>query len=220
MKKSFIPMITLSAITITAGLLSCSKDNNNIITLQSKQVKDLQADTILGVYTSGPATGQPYGSGKFTFYSLETNSVIANTDSATGKWDIGFRGTTIITNSGNSGPSGGGAFVFVGTFDELKTIPADSVFRTDNAPASYAITTGSGKGWYSYNGGTNLVTPIPGRVLVIRTASGKYAKIEIQNYYKGGVTPDATASDADKLSKQRYYTFRYLFQLNGSKTFQ
>jgi hypothetical protein len=55
---------------------------------------------------------------------------------------------------------------------------------------------------------------------VIRTASGKYAKIEIQNYYKGGVTPDATASDADKLSKQRYYTFRYLLQPNGTKTFE
>jgi hypothetical protein len=219
MKKSFIPAFALVTLTISAGLLSCSKDNNNTITLQSRQVNDLQADTILGIYTSGPATGQPYGSGKFTLYSLETNSIIANTDSATAKWDIGLRGTTIITNSGNSGPASGGAFVYVGTFDDLKAIPADSVFRTDNAPAAYAITTGSGKGWYSYNGAANLVTPIPGRVLVIRTASGKYAKIEIQNYYKGGITPDATASDADKLSKQRYYKFRYLVQPNGTKTF-
>jgi hypothetical protein len=54
---------------------------------------------------------------------------------------------------------------------------------------------------------------------VIRTAVGKYAKIEIQNYYKGGVTPDATASDNDKLTKQRYYTFRYTFQSDGSKKF-
>jgi hypothetical protein len=48
-----------------------------------------------------------------------------------------------------------------------------------------------------------LLHQSPGRILVIRTASGKYAKIEIQNYYKGGVTPDATASDNDKLMKQR-----------------
>jgi hypothetical protein len=66
---------------------------------------------------------------------------------------------------------------------------------------------------------TNLVTPAAGRVLVIRTATGKFAKIEILNYYKGGVTPDATASNADKLTKQRYYTFRYAYQPNGSKTF-
>jgi hypothetical protein len=219
MKRSFIPVIVVIALTGAMSLFSCKKDNNETVVLQSKQVANLQADTIIGVYTSGPAAGQPYGSGKFTFYSLETNSVIANSDSATNKWDIGLRGTTIITNSGNSGPASGGAFVYVGTFDELKTISADSVFRVDNAPSAYAIRTGSGNGWYSYNGATNLVTPIPGRILVIRTATGKYAKIEIQNYYKGGVTPDASASDADKLSKQRYYTFRFIFQPNGSKNF-
>ena len=45
------------------------------------------------------------------------------------------------------------------------------------------------------------------------------AKVEITCYYKGGTTLAATASDADKLSKQRYYTFRYTFQSNGTKTF-
>src|SRR6266498_5497528 len=129
MKRSFIPVIMIIALTGTIGLFSCKKDNNETVILQSKQVANLQADTIIGVYTSGPATGQPYGAGKFTFYSLETNTVIANSDSATNKWDIGLRGTTIITNSGNSGPGNGGAFVYVGTFEELKTIPADSVFR-------------------------------------------------------------------------------------------
>jgi hypothetical protein len=219
MKRSFIPVTMIIALTGVIGLFSCKKDNNETVALQSKQVSNLQADTIIGVYTSGPAAGQPYGAGKFTFYSLETNTVIANSDSATSKWDIGLRGTTIITNGGNSGPGSGGAFVYVGTFDQLTTIPADSVFRVDNAPTAYAIRTGSGNGWYSYNGATNLVTPIPGRILVIKTASGKYAKIEIQNYYKGGVTPDASASDAEKLSKQRYYTFRFIYQPDGAKNF-
>ena len=219
MKRSFIPAIAVIALTGTMSLFSCKKDKDETVPLEAKQVANLQADTIIGVYTSGPAAGEPYGSGKFTFYSLEKNLVIANSDSATNKWDIGFRGTTIITNSGNSGPGRGGAFVYVGTFDQLKTIPADSVFRVDNAPSAYAIRSGSGNGWYSYNGAANLVTPIPGRILVIQTATGKYAKVEIQNYYKGGVTPDASASDADKLSKQRYYTFRYIFQPDGTKNF-
>jgi hypothetical protein len=219
MKRSFIPLMAIITLTGAISLSSCEKDKNDTIVLQSKQVSDLAADTIIGVYTSGPATGQPYGSGKFTFFSLETNSEISNSDSATNKWDLGFRGTTIITNSGNSGPASGGAFVDVGTFDDLNAIPADSVFQIDNAPTAYAIRTGSGNGWYSYNGATNLITPIPGRVLIIRTASGKYAKVEIQNYYKGGVTPDASASDADKLSKQRYYTFRFIYQSDGTKNF-
>jgi hypothetical protein len=204
-------------LTVIILLASCSKNDNNTPTpaLTVKTVNNLMADTIIGLAPSG----QPYGSGKYTFYSLENNAIVASTDSASNKWDLGFRGTSIITNSGNSGPASGGAFVFVGVFDDLKTIPADSVFRVDNAPTAYAITSGSGRGWYSYNATANLVTPIPGRVLVIRTASGKYAKVEIMNYYKGGVTPDAGASDALKLSEQRYYTFRYIFQSSGTTTF-
>ncbi len=209
----------LIALTVVAtGVLfaSCKKEEVPApVTVQTKTVSNLQADTIIGI----GSTGQPYGSGKYTFYSLENNAIIANTDSATTKWDVGFRGTTIITNGGNGGPGAGGAFVYTGTFGDLSQIPTDSIFRTDNAPTAYAIKTGSGNGWYSYNPTTNLVTPIPGRILVIRTATGKYAKIEIQNYYKGGVTPDATASDTDKLKKQRYYTFRYTYQSDGSKKF-
>ena len=184
-------------------------------TLVQKTIANIPADTIVGL-----VNGQPVGAGKYTFYSLESNSLVASSDSNSLKWDIGMRGTAIITNGGNSGPGAGGAFVYVGTFDELKTIPTDSVFRKDNAPVSYAKPLGSNKGWYVYNPITTLITPVPGRVLVIKTASGKYAKVEILNYYKGGVTPDATASDADKLTKQRYYTFRYSYQGNGSTSFQ
>jgi hypothetical protein len=214
MKKSISYIIVIAVFNFF--LLSCSKSTTTIVApLSATMVKDLPADTIIGI----TAQGQPYGAGKYTFYSLEKNSIIANTDSATTKWDLAFNGTKILTNSGTSGTGLGGAFVQVGLFDNLKTISADSVFKTDNAPSSYAVTFGSGKGWYTYDPIKNLITPLAGRVLVIRTASGKYAKVEIIAYYKGGVTLDATAPDAEKLSKQRYYTFRYIFQPNGTKTF-
>ena len=177
-------------------------------------VQNLVADTIIGLMP----TGQPYGASKFTFYSIENNALVASSDSATTKWDIAFRGTTILTNAGTSGPGNGGAFVQTGIFDALTSISIDSTFKTDAAPI-YAITTGSGKGWYNYDGASNLVTALPGRVLVIRTALGKYAKIEITNYYKKGVTPAASATDEEKLHSQRYYGFRYTFQANGTKNF-
>ena len=204
-------------IALSVALVACSKDTatTTVTPVSSVTVSNLAADTIIGL----TAQGIPYGAGKYTFYSLETNKVIPTADSATNKWDIGFRGTSIITNSGNSGPAAGGGFVFVGLYNNLTTIPADSTFKTDNAPTAYAITSGSNKGWYVYDGINNLVTPIPGRVLVIRTATGKYAKVEILNYYKGGVTPAATASDAIKLNEQRYFTFRFTFQPSGTKTF-
>jgi hypothetical protein len=102
----------------------------------------------------------------------------------------------------------GGAYTHVGIFADVISFNADSTIRTDAAPV-YAIKTGSNKGWYVYDGPNNLITPIPGRVLMIRSADGSQYKLEINNYYKGGVTPLATATDAIKLSTQRYYNFRY-----------
>jgi hypothetical protein len=196
---------------------SCTKDETSLpqVTLVEKIVKDVPADTIVGL----SPIGQPVGSGKFTFYSFESNAVVPNSDSASTKWDIGVRGTTIITNGGTSGPGNGGAFIYVGTFDDLATVPADSTFKVDAAP-NFAITSGSNRGWYLYTPQTNLVTPLPGRVLVIRTATGKYAKIEILNYYKGGTTPAATDPDDVKIFTQRYYTFKFAYQADGTTNFR
>jgi len=214
MKKN-AQSIALLVLLITS-IIACSKSNTTtVMPVTAVTVKDIPADTVVGL----SAQGIPITNGKYTFYSLEKNAIVPNTDSATTKWDIAFLATRIITNGGTSGSGLGGAYIQTGLFDDLKTISADSVFKTDNAPTSYAITSGSGKGWYTYDGLNNLITPLAGRVLVIRTASGKYAKMEITSYYKGGVTLPASASDADKLSKQRYYTFRFAFQPNGTKTF-
>jgi len=210
-----IKKITLIAIA-SISMIACTKNQDTAIApLTATIVKDLAADTVLGLASNG----MPYSAGKYTFYSVEKNAIVPNTDSASTKWDIAFVSTKILINGGTSGTGMGGAFVYTGLFDDLKTIPTDSVFKTDNAPASYAIPYGSGKGWYTYDQATSLITPLAGRVLVIKTASGKYAKLEIINYYKGGVSLPVTASDADKLTKQRYYTFRFIFQSNGTKTF-
>ena len=44
---------------------------------------------------------------------------------------------------------------------------------------------------------------------MIKGADGSQYKLEINNYYKGGVTPLTTASSEIKLSTQRYYHLRY-----------
>lgn len=220
-KKVFILPALLIGMTF---MFSCKKDSSDPVDTSNNgtfkvftvrnitTVHNLEADTIIGF----APTGQPFGAGRYTFFNLEQKQVIANSDSASTKWDLGFRGTTIIINGGTSGPGNGGAFIYNGVFENLTVIPADSVFRTD-AGSNYAITSGSGRGWYNYNAPVNLVTPIPGKVLVIKTANGKYAKVEVLNYYKGGVTPSSTASDDVKLREQRFYTFRYTYQPNGSK---
>lgn len=214
MKKTIQSIVLM--VIISSSIVACTKsDTAALMPVTAVTVKDIPADTVVGL----SAQGIPITNGKYTFYSLERNTIVPNTDSASTKWDIAFMATKIITNGGTSGTGLGGAFVYTGLFDALATIPTDSVFKTDNAPASYAITTGSGNGWYNYDGANNLITPLAGRVLVIRTALGKYAKMEIISYYKGGVTLPVSASATDKLNKQRYYTFRFAYQPNGTKTF-
>lgn len=202
-----------SAMLITFVMASCSKENTSkpVNTLIDKLVQDVPADPIIGIGTDG----RPFGYNKFTFYSFETNSVVPSTDSASTKWDVAFRGSTIITNGGASGPGNGGAFVYQGIFDDLKTISADSTFKLDQSLAATAV----GKSWYVYDAPNNLFIPTPGRIVVIRTASGKFAKMEILNYYKGGVTPAVSAPSDEKLQKQRYYTFRFGYQSDGTKIF-
>lgn len=221
MKRKII-LASLMAATI---FNACKKDNpapvkkptDFDISVSGKivTVKNLPADTIIG--TDG--IGRPIGAGKYTFFSLETNSLIPNSDSATAKWDLAFAGTTIRVNNLTSGPGKGGAFVHTGTFETLLSVPTNEDFLVDNHPLTYAIPKGSGNGWYNYDGPTNLVTAIPGKVLVIKTANEKYAKVEILNYYRGGVTPSASASSEIKSKEQRFYTFRYTFQPDGSTTF-
>ncbi len=174
--------------------------SGNIIT-----VRNLPGDTIVGT----TAQGQPIGAGRYSFFSLETGQWIPNADSNSTRWDLAFAGTILRVNNATSGPGGGGAFVYNGTFESLTSVPTDSTFRVDNHPISYAITRGSGKAWYTYDGPTNLLTPIPGRTLVIRTANGQRAKVEILNYYRGGTTPSASSADSIKTRDQRFFHFRY-----------
>ena len=212
--KKILTKFTLF-LSLALALVACRKEEETVVVpVSAITVNDLPADTVTGL-----VNGRPQYAGSITYYSLVDNKIVTKADSATTKWDVAFSSTKILVNSGTSGPGIGGAFVFKGLFDALKTIPADSNFATDNSKASQYAIPQTGQTWFIYDEFNRLITPEAGRVLVIRTATGKYAKIEILNYYKGGITPATTASDLEKSSKQRYYTFRYAYQPNGSKTF-
>jgi len=153
-------------------------------------------------------TGQPLAPAHYTFYSFVSKGTVPYTDSASTKWDVAFRGTTVLVNGGSSGPGQGQAQVVTGLFPELTTAPATG-YKADAATAK-AIPTGSGNGWYSYDATTHLISPIAGRVIALKTALGKYAKLEITNYYKDApAAPSAT-------SPSGYYSFRYVYQADGT----
>ncbi len=211
MSKSILSI--LAFVSIVTAFLACTKSDPAPV-LTATTFKNLAADPPSGGYNP---TGQPIGvTKKYAFFSFRTGSVVANADSASIKWDIGFNGTTIIVNSGTSGPGTAVAQVVTGVFSELNLAP-DNGYLQDNknaSPAFYAIKKGSGNGWYNYDPATNLISSIAGRVVMIQTADGKYAKMEIISYYKDAPTAP-TSSTID-----RYYTFRYIYQADGSKKLQ
>ncbi len=203
----------IGVFTLLFAFSSCSKTESvePAKPLEAKTVSNLTADLV----TIDPATGRASGgTNRFTLFSFATNAVVANTDSASNKWDVGFRGTTIIVNGGAIRTGQGGAFIFTGLFDELKEVPTTATFAQDASPTSLAIPSASGMGWYNYNPMANAITPIAGRILVIRTGDGKFAKMEILNYYKDSPAVITQAS------LSRHYTFRYMYQADGSKKLQ
>lgn len=148
----------------------------------------------------------------FTLVNLQTQSIVPTSDSATTKWDIGFRKTTIIVNGGKLRKGTGGIQRLQNqTFDTLKEAP-QSGYRGDDAEDNLALTPRSGESWYLYSG--TSITPIKNLVLVIRTGDGKnFAKMEIQSYYRDKVEPSITAPS-------RFYSFRYQVQTDGTRQFQ
>jgi heme-binding HmuY-like protein len=123
-------------------------------------------------------------------FAFSRNSVVDS-----GGWDLAFRRTHVMAGEG------------VGILD-LGPAPFDSL--NDVPEAGYVVTAAAGDTshpavgkWYDYNYLTHLLRS-KRHVYAVRTAGGRYAKIEILNYYCAVV---GTAC----------VTFRYAYQGNGSR---
>ncbi|WP_422081840.1 HmuY family protein [Ulvibacterium sp.] len=208
--KTMIKFFTI--LFVAFAFVSCSDDDNGPEPLA---IESETAGNIPAPQTGGQPTPDPIG-GPFTKFSFATGAV---TTSET-EWDIAFRGTTIAVNGGaatgtNDEPErngNAGAFVATGTFTNI-TDAASYTFAQDS-DSGFAIPTGSDNGWYNYTPfPVNLISPIPGRVLVIRTYDGKYAKVEILSYYR-----DAPAEPDGMADEPRFYTFNYVYNPNEGQT--
>ncbi|MBM3176917.1 MAG: HmuY family protein [Bacteroidetes bacterium] len=199
--------LLLVGLLSTALILSGCNQSDDPTPLEAFLIGNLPADPPTGF---NPTTGAPTGTtGKFTLFSFATGEPVSNSDSLTNKWDIGFRATTIIVNGGKDRKGNGGIQILTGTsFDQVKEAP-ESGYATDDG-SNLAVPSS----WYNYNATAKIVTPLAGNVFVIRTGTGKYAKMEILSYYL-----DAPASPTSA-NPSRYYTFKYAYQSSGSRKFE
>ena len=112
-----------------------------------------------------------------------------------GPWDIAFRRHHLIAASG-----AGIVDLGVVPFDSVREVPAEGYVPTDFGRDT--VNAGVGK-WYAYSMLSHLLTT-KRHVYAVRSADGRYAKLEILAYYCRDVGAAC-------------YTVRYAFQGNGSR---
>lgn len=203
---------SILVIAISIAFFSCTKEDETIPTA-TKTPTVLEVKTFSNLFAQD-SKDSPNTDGGFIKFNFATNQIVPSGD----KWDVAFLATSILVNGGVAAArqptrtGNGAAAVVTGTFANITTAPADNLFKQDGASAN-AIPTGSGNGWYNYNSDTHVISPIAGKVIVVKTHDGKYAKMEILSYYQ-----DAPANPTYKVPA-RYYKFNFVYQPDGTKNF-
>jgi heme-binding HmuY-like protein len=115
---------------------------------------------------------------QWRYFSFHVGSVIENPGAK--DWDLAFRRHQIIANGGREFVGGAG-IVDLGevAFADVKTVPDAGYLATEGVtdPRNPAIAN-----WYSYGYFSHLLRPKP-HVWAVRTADGRYAKIQLISYY-------------------------------------
>ncbi len=205
MMKTIKSIKSLTVITLLIGFGSCESDDSTpLLEVESEMITNLQA-TQSADYTTNP----PTITGDYIKFSFESGTTTTSED-----WDIAFRGSTIIVNGGEATATdqpdrtgNAGAYIATGTLASITEVDT-SLFTSDSTSDGLAIPTGSGNGWYSYDATTHIISPIAGKVIVVKTYNGKYAKLEILSYYM----------DSDTSNDSQFYTFNYIYQPNEGVT--
>ncbi len=116
------------------------------------------------------------------------------------EWDLAFRRFNIIANGG-AGFFGSAGIRDLGpvSFDSLVAVPLDGYTVTTAGRDSVNAAIGR---WYSYSWSSHVLTP-KAHVYAVRTADGRYAKMQIVSYYCPGALPGCVS-------------IRYAYQGDGS----
>jgi hypothetical protein len=145
------------------------------------------------------------------------------------------------TNTGYQGPGKGGITIVQQAFDDVTAIPSATDFKTGKGliGTDDRGNFGSGTGWYLYDfGGTTVGdgsatkvhvayalgsalkladgSTLPARTVVLKLASGDYAKIKMISCYKDVFTTDQMFTNTPHM----YFTFEYVIVPAGSTKFE
>ena len=135
---------------------------------------------------------------RWRHFSFRLGAVVDPADAK--GWDLAFRRYQIIANGG-PGYQGQAGLLDLGPmpFRDVQTLPTTGYVLTETNPDPRNPAIAS---WYRYGFFSHVLTPKP-HVWAVRTAEGRFAKMEIVGYYCPGSRPGCL-------------TFRYVYQGDGS----
>jgi hypothetical protein len=114
-----------------------------------------------------------------------SEGLVVESDFSASGWDVAFRRTKLLTNSGVTNPDGpGGAFDLGEVPLELASAPESAVFAVDSLggeDGDEPENTAAGR-WYSYSFITHIVSVKPNTYL-IRTGEEQDALVQFDSYY-------------------------------------
>lgn len=199
--------MNIKAVSVLAGILllavSCKKDDpaqavNPPVEIKTLAVKDTTITDLSTGSVSVPVK---------RLFNLATGLEVPLKDSLTTKWDIYFMRSHIGLNGGTTGPGqGAGLIIADKDYDEIKEAPATGYIKD----GSYHVGAGGEPNgifadWYQYDVDTRLVVPL-NQTYILRTADGKYAKLQILGYYNSSMPQSGG-----------WFTFKYAYQPGGSR---
>ena len=142
--------------------------------------------------TAGGSNGAV--SNPWTFISLDKASKVEVSDVSALRskaWDLAFKRALIYGNDGDGGPGNAGGALLDKAFADVTRADATGVDFVDerffdadcnpNVDLTGQVYT-SFADWYEYDTATHVLTPAPGTLLV-RGATGKLFKLQVQTYY-------------------------------------
>lgn len=210
-KNKFRFAILLFGLLSASIITACSGDNNDPVPDNPSQ-----GEGGLPVKQVKLSRKTAYGN-DWIYYSLEKGKEVSVSEASHAEstdWDIAFNRYNVRTNSGASGKGKGGALLTdVKELAACTTVP-QGTFTVD---AAYTITA-PGTGFppptmestanevlckaITFSGPPPSYTPSD-YVFIVRTASGKYAKLKAKSFFNDE-------------GKSGFYSFEYAIQLDGS----
>lgn len=220
--------VLLTAATCLLLTIACNKENTppEIRDTKSTIIYDMPGDTLASMGSSiGGKEQRPFYGVTFSFTTQQTRVIKNAADSAqylkNADWDIAFTkeyNSYVVTNNGSiagtpgyGGPGTGRMVIVEKPYDQVNTAPSDEEF-TSKGIAGVGWDSGSGYGWYFYSLSNHIAVPIRNRTFIVRTATGKFAKLALLNIYKGN-PPVVT----DLFWPAPYISFKYFVQEDGSR---